>query len=282
MSYQVILVIPGTDEEAVSEELFGCGAGSVSVEKYGDGSCKLTAFCEDRELCSRIRDHFEPFIQSVSELHESQWKYKWLDGYSGFELIRDVYISPSAEEDPAPGKYSYVIKLDPRDAFGDGRHPTTAMCSSLLYSYLSGFDPAERGKLRLVDIGTGTGLLSILARKIGVVNIDLFDYDEDAVLKAGENLRGNGLLDCAPFCADLFSYKFPGKYDIILANLLTDIVLKNLPEMRDALAETGVMIISGIGDSWIDEVRDAFGERGLVIVEHLRDGGWNGFMLAHG
>ena len=132
----------------------------------------------------------------------------------------------------------------------------------------------------MLDIGTGSGILSIEAALLGIEDIDFFDFYRVSVLKARKNMELNGILDRIPFQDDIYTYNFTRKYDIITANLLTTVIEDNLEKMSLGLACDGRLIVSGIGIKWTDEMINLIDKTGLKILKHKVLEGWNGFMLS--
>ena len=173
---------------------------------------------------------------------------------------------------------SIEIALDPRNAFGDGRHPTTEICIHLLGRILWGMTSSERNNTRLLDAGTGSGILSILAARMGIETIDAVDLSRDAVRSAVSNARLNRC-EFRISCADIGNFEFSDKYGIIMANMVTDVLEAHMASLASMLSDNGVMIASGISVMNAERARDAFLNNGFTVINYLVWKGWMGFEL---
>ncbi len=161
-----------------------------------------------------------------------------------------------------------VIELDPGMAFGTGTHPTTALCISMVENYL------KKGDLFL-DIGTGSGILMIAAAKLGADKIRGVDHDETAVPIAVDNLRRNGIEAQQFFvnCANL-AEGIKERYDIVVANILSQVILDLLNDIRSVLKAGGIFICSGIVDKNEKQVVAAMKNIGFEILEISTQDEW--------
>ena len=174
--------------------------------------------------------------------------------------------------------HSIEIALDPRNAFGDGRHPTTEICIHMLGRVLWGIPSLERNNIRLLDAGTGSGILSILAALMGIESIDAVDLSRDAVRSAVSNARLNRC-EFRIACADIGNFEFSDKYGIIMANMVTDVLAAHMASLANMLAENGVMFASGISVMSAERARDAFVNNGFIVMDEIVWRGWMGFEL---
>lgn len=178
----------------------------------------------------------------------------------------------------APYHETVELHLDPRHAFGDGRHPTTEICIHMLGSLLSRYTTEEKRKIRMIDVGTGSGILSILASKLGIASIEAIDLSPDAVRSAHSNSMHNGC-SFSISCADIAAFVAGHEYDIVVANMVTDVVVSNCASLAQLLDNSGMMIISGISDMSEAKARNVFGAQGLKVVHCIRWRGWLGFQV---
>ena len=164
-------------------------------------------------------------------------------------------------------------------AFGDGRHATTRLCVAFLTAVLDRLDAEEIRAMSLLDVGTGTGILSIIAAKLGVGEIDAIDISPHAVNTAQKNFEANA---CRVVCccqSDISSFQ-PGRdYDVVAANIISSVILENIDTLIGLTKPGGVLIVSGISEQTRDDVRRAFEMRGLRIIDCASLDGWNGFHL---
>ena len=157
--------------------------------------------------------------------------------------------------------------LDPGLAFGTGGHETTNLCLEVL-------DERVKGGERVLDIGTGSGILAIAALKLGAAVAEGVDIDPVAVRTAGENAALNGVADKLTVLVGDLSDKASGKYDIITANIVANAIMSLAPAVPGLMADDAVFIASGIIDSRKDEVIAALEAAGLAVLEVKEKRGW--------
>lgn len=201
---------------------------------------------------------------SFNQVAEKDWAECWKQYYKPFRLGKRLVVKPSWEEYHAlPG--DLLMELDPGMAFGTGSHETTALCVELIEKYAQGGS--------LVDIGTGSGILSIAAARLGVSPVTAVDIDPVAVKVARENVRRNGLeKEIAVFQGDLTQglYKV---HDMAVANILADVILLLLPSLHLVLKKGGIFLCSGIIKDREQDVLDALKQGGYTVLEtqHKKD-----------
>jgi len=131
----------------------------------------------------------------------------------------------------------------------------------------------------MLDVGTGSGILSIVSWLLGLRDIELFDYDGAAVEKAKKNLKLNGIDDLIPFVADLYNFSTERKYKVITANLLSRIIEDNIEKLKDLAMPGGHLLLSGISILWKGDMEKLFLYHGFNIKESLTDDEWCAFWL---
>ena len=213
------------------------------------------------------------------KFHEEITRQRFQEEYAGYQVTDGIYIMPALVGRLAPAEYRHIIYLDGYRAFGDGKHPTTKMCLFVLESFLSSLPAEERSLVKLLDAGTGTGILAIAAAKFGVQSIDAFDIDADSVESAQSNAALNGCSWIRMKEGGIADFS-PGKvYDIVTANLLTDVIIKNAQSLHGFISAGGHMIASGISDMRSEEALEVLLGLGLSLRHRVNDGGWNCFFL---
>ncbi|MBN2158231.1 MAG: 50S ribosomal protein L11 methyltransferase [Spirochaetes bacterium] len=173
-----------------------------------------------------------------------------------------------------------MITIESHHTFGDGRHPTTRLCVRFLLEHLAGIDTARRDSMALIDAGTGTGVLSIIAAELGIGAIDAVDLYRHAVQCAARNIAVNGCARIRLHESDIASFETGRRYDIVAANLVTDVIIANIGKLIGLTAPGGVIIASGISAASDERARACFSERGLRIAESAVMDGWCGYLLA--
>jgi ribosomal protein L11 methyltransferase len=258
-----------------SADLFELGATGVEV-RDGEGTpmpgtprpppgrALLVGWFADEEAAEAAR---AAFGGSVARVPDEDWGEGWKKDFRPLDVGR-VRVRPSWIDEPAPPGAVEVV-LDPGMAFGTGTHPTTALCLAAL-SDLVGARPGAS----VLDVGTGSGLLAIAARKLGAGRVAGNDEDPVAVRVARENAEQNGVaLELTGAPAD----EIPGTFDVVVANILANVLVALAPSLAAKVAPGGVLVLSGILGPQEDEVRRAYLEAGLAALPggDRRDGEWS-------
>ena len=210
----------------------------------------------------------------VSETDEEDWRNNWKQYFHAFE-IEDILFLPTWEDEKDVPKDKMVVRIDPGIAFGTGKHETTQLCIRQLKKHLKGNDA-------VLDLGFGSGILSIVALKLGAKSVAGTDIDEDCILSAKENFKNNDLdygktsFYIGNLCTDdALEVKLGSEcYDVVVANILADIIVDMMPKIPARLKKGGLFISSGIIDFKADEVRDAIEKAGLKVLEENHQGEW--------
>lgn len=199
-------------------------------------------------------------------LREEDWANNWKQYYKPTRVGERLVVVPSWEKySPEPG--DIILTLNPGMAFGNGTHDTTRLCLSLLEKTVS---PG----CTLLDVGCGSGILAVAGLLLGASAAIGVDIDELAVKIAGENAGLNGVHEKASFiCGDL-TEKISGRYDVICANIVADVIKRLAPDIPRFLKPDGVFLASGIIDERSAEVAAAIEEAGLRVEETLCAGRW--------
>lgn len=206
-----------------------------------------------------------PFEMATAGVREENWATAWKTYYHPIELSKKLAICPSWEE-YSPRSGQQVIRLDPGMAFGTGTHETTRLCLSLL-------EEALAPGMTMLDVGTGSGILAICAKKLGAGRTAGVDIDEVAVRTAKENAALNGCGEIEFLCGDL-AKDVQGTFDVICANIVADAIIRLSPDLPKLLSPEGVCIVSGIIDTRKDEVLAALRAAGLSPETIREENGW--------
>ena len=197
-------------------------------------------------------------------VEQEDWQNGWRKYYHPMDIGSRLAIVPSWQEYDTD---RVKLILDPGLAFGTGGHETTSLC-------LEALDQRVRGGERVLDIGTGSGILAIAALKLGASVAEGVDIDPVAVRTAGENAALNGVADKLTVLVGDLSDKASGKYDIITANIVANAIISLAPSVPGLMAEGAAFIASGIIDSRKDEVIAALEKAGLTVQEVKEKRGW--------
>ncbi len=232
---------------------------------------------EDRnvaETLETLKDRFMKLGIDVKTetfgLKEEDWANSWKKYYKPVHIGSKVVIAPMWEEyKPLDGEV--VVKMDPGMAFGSGTHETTALCAELIEKYL------KKG-MRTLDVGTGSGILAILASKLGAQSVDALDIDANAVTVAKENCVKNGVSNVECRQSDLIK-SAKGKYDFVSANIVADIVIRMSEDVGNIMKDDGLLVVSGIIEEQRARVTEAFAKKGFCLVDESEKNDWNAFVF---
>ena len=267
MIVRVSARLPRRAEKKITAALFAAGALSVERSLAVSGS-PLSALADESRR-DAVLDVLSPYDPSCEPVEERDWQNEWISSFEGGEIAPGVTVIPSGGW-TAPEGISIVI--DPRDAFGAGTHPTTRLCARLLIDAVSRFSPRS-----FLDIGTGTGILAILASKLGVERVEGYDIDGAAVIRAQENVRANGCGNVALFESSIAPAEEP--FDLVCANVNSAIIEAYFEDILASVGASGALILSGIGSEWRSGLERLFASRNLAVVCLLEEEGWLGYLL---
>ena len=205
-------------------------------------------------------------------LDESTWLNSWQQYIEPTEILPNIVIKPAWQEyDNVDNKT--VIEIDSDISFGTGSHETTRTCAELLKVYSESMD---LDKVTCLDIGTGTGILLLVAAQLGIKHLVGIDIEEYAANQAKINCENNDV-HAEIICGDL-DRDFEGTAQLILANLTVDPLKILLPQIGKKLEDNGILIISGIIDDRYDEILPYITEYWHIIEERV-EGPWHTFAL---
>ena len=212
------------------------------------------------------------YVESET-VDDEVWKDKWKENFKPSKITDSIVVKPSWENYDAKAD-ELILEIDPGTAFGTGTHETTSLCMKLLEKYAAYGKGAADGGTRVIDVGCGSGILSIAAALLGCRYVLGMEIDPAAVEIARETVELNGVASNVKVLeADLMN-GINFKADIIVANLMHDLVIRLAPEAMKRLDEGGVFISSGILLEKRDEVADAVRAAGFRILEIPEDGEW--------
>ena len=253
-----------------------------------EGDAKVSFYLEENSgnetILSNIRDgllELRRFVDvgegtiTCSETEDKDWINNWKQYFHPF-TVDGLLIKPTWEEVPEEHKDKKMIEIDPGTAFGTGSHETTKLCIRQLQKYVKDGD-------KVLDIGTGSGILSIAALKFGAVYAFGTDLDENAIEAAGENVRVNQyseeqiVLKAGNLLDDVSLQQEAGIgiYDVAVANILAPVIICLVDEVACHLKKGGVFITSGIINTKEAEVRAAFeGNKEWEILETTYENDW--------
>ena len=208
-----------------------------------------------------------------SQTEDIDWINNWKQFFQSF-YIDDILIKPTWEPLKEEDKNKFLIEIDPGISFGTGKHETTQLCIRQIRKYL------KEGE-RVLDVGCGSGILSIAALKLGAGSVVGTDVDGDCITSTHENMTVNHLAENSGefYFGNLiddkaFQEKIGTGYDLVVANILADIIIPMAPALYQCAKEQGVLITSGIIDFKENEVKEALKQAGFEILEVNHQGEW--------
>lgn len=211
---------------------------------------------------------------SWKSVQDEDWENNWKQYFHPEKVGGMIVIKPTWEDYEASPD-DIVVELDPGAAFGTGTHPTTAMCIRALETLV-------KGGMRIFDVGTGSGVLSIVAAKLGATDITAMDYDKTAVHVAEENIRQNHVENVIKTGVSDKLKSFDGKADLIVANIIADIVIDLFDELDEHLADGGKLLASGIISERAADVTQAAIAHGFTVDKVIEEKGWVAMIISRG
>lgn len=233
-------------------------------EDFAEHREQITAAVALYELVSGVA-----LAPSFYLLEDEEWQDGWKQYYKPFRVGEHLVIKPTWEE-YTPEEGDIVLELDPGLAFGTGSHPTTNGALRLLEKYVS-------EGMKVIDCGSGSGILSVAAGLLGAEKVYAVDVDHDAILASVRNFRLNNLFAKAEvFCDDVTKRSFSrlAPFDIVVANIVADVILPMLPSAVELTEKGGILIAGGIIAHRKEEVFEAIEKHGFEIREVLTEGDW--------
>lgn len=288
--WEIAVLADGEAAEAVSEVMQRYAPGGVAVEttlirgesdrEYGtpetrvkcylpvdDGQARLDALLDALWRLRLILPMPEP---EVREMAEADWATAWQQDYHTLRLGRRLVIVPNWE-DYAPQPDDLMVRLEPGMAFGTGLHPTTRLCAQALEDLVRPGD-------RVLDVGTGSGILAVAAVRLGAAEVLGTEIDPVAVVAARENVVRNGVADRVRVI-EAASPAGLGRWDIVVANILPHVLLDMAEALAGSVAPGGVLVLSGILDTRVAEVVEGFAAHGLTLTDTLAEQDWTALVM---
>lgn len=213
-----------------------------------------------------------PLSVQVKEVGEEDWANAWKQYYFPVRVTRFLTVVPSWVDYEKEQDDELLIELDPGLAFGTGTHPTTQLS-------LTALEQTIRGNESVLDVGTGSGVLSIASKLLGASKVTAFDIDEMATRVAKENIALNPTIGEIEVYENNLLVGVNQKSDLIVANILAEILLQMPEDAYRNLNDDGRLILSGIIESKADEVMEAYEKAGFTLVERMTMREWNCFIM---
>lgn len=237
---------------------------SVSVYLPAEQSvAEAMAFLRERLASAELN----PLKVETVGVHEEDWANSWKEYYKPLRIGKRLVIVPAWEKYDAE-EDDLIVRMDPGMAFGTGTHETTRLVIQLLEKY-------TQAGCRMLDVGTGSGILAICASKLGAKECFAYDIDPMAVRVANENIKDSGLTNIECKVSDLLKQADRSRpYDLICANLVADIIIRMIPDLAPFMDKHTVLLASGIITARADDVINCFDQYGYEIVEKALENDW--------
>ena len=216
-----------------------------------------------------VNNEFGRLEYELKNVKEEDWANNWKQYFHPIPVGEKLLIRPTWEEAYDPQGRT-VLHLEPGLAFGTGTHETTRLCLELLEKYL-------KPGMSLLDVGCGSGILSVAGLLLGAEKAVGVDIDALAVKTAGENAQTNGVEEKFQGICGNLTDQVAGKYELVVANIVADIIILLTKDITRYLNPDSIYLMSGIIDTRVQEVRDALEPR-FTILEERQEKGW--FALA--
>lgn len=258
-----------------------------------DGTAIVSSYFEPQsfnveELVKNIKDGLEEIAVfmnvgegtiQIDDTDDKDWINNWKEFFKPFRVADDIVIKPTWETLAEKKEDDIVIEIDPGTAFGTGSHETTKLCIQGLRKYIT---PTTK----LLDVGCGSGILSIIGLKLGAKYALGTDIDPSALVATKENVEVNHITSeqfsvlAGNIIEDEEMQKEVGlkEYDVVVANILADVIIPLSGMIAKHLKDDGVFISSGIIDMKKEEVKEALLSNGFEIIETIEMGDWVSFV----
>lgn len=231
-----------------------------------DNALEAVEFLKERFTAEKI-----DFCVDSIGVNDDDWNENWKKYFHTSEVGEKLVIVPSWEKyDNTDGRIE--LNIDPGAAFGTGTHATTSLCLTLLENYIT-------DTTKMLDIGTGSGILSIASVLLGAKSAVGVDIDAQSVKTAKENAAINNIDNKCEFIVGDLADKISGKYNVICANIVADVIIKLFENVEQFMEKESVFIISGIIDSRKDDVLSVAAEKGFKISKECYKDNWCAFVL---
>ncbi|MCI0130880.1 MULTISPECIES: 50S ribosomal protein L11 methyltransferase [Enterococcaceae] len=204
---------------------------------------------------------------TASEVEESDWATAWKKYYHPVNISRYLTIVPEWQEYTPNNPDEHIIYLDPGMAFGTGTHPTTRLT-------LQALEVTLRGGEMVLDVGTGSGVLSIASKFLGAEDVFAYDLDEVAVNSAKENMALNPIAKDVHVSANDLLNGVDKKADVIVANILADIIVLMLKDAHRCLKDDGTLIISGIIEDKVPMILEELEKEKFIVDQLFKQKDW--------
>lgn len=257
-------ILDGVYGDLIDESVLNADKTIASVSAYVTASTPISdclAILNERFSAESLNVDIE-----LISLCEEDWADSWKQYYKPIKIGERLVVVPMWEKyEEQDGEV--IVRMDPGMAFGTGTHETTRLCATLLEKYVN-------SDSKMLDVGCGSGILAICASKLGAKECYAYDIDPVAVKVAKENIKDNDVTNIECDVSDLLKGVKAGKYDVITANIVADIIIRMLPDIGNYMHEKTTLVISGIIDERCEDVYKSIKENHFEIIDEIHENGW--------
>ena len=266
-------------DEDLEKEMQGKSRVTFYLQADEEGFAKMGEVRIALENLKKTAQACGTLLMTMDSLQDADWENNWKQYYKPMEIGERLLVIPQWEqEDPKVRKAleggRVPLILEPGLTFGTGSHATTRLCLTALERHIHGGE-------KVLDLGCGSGILSIAALKLGAASALAVDIDDKCLDVAYENAAMNGIgrdtytVKVGDILSDeALRAEIGGGYDVVLANIVADVIIGLGPMVRSLLRENGVFLCSGIIDTRAEEVADKLRQAGLEILDTRSSEGW--------
>ncbi|MTI30841.1 50S ribosomal protein L11 methyltransferase [Xanthovirga aplysinae] len=273
MSFKVVKVSCSNDfADIFMAEMAEAGFDSFSDNDQGfEASIESSSF--DEEVVKEIFNRYHTMTTAtyvVEEVGKKNWNEEWEKNYDPIFIDDRCVVKASFHQ--IEKKFPYEITINPKMSFGTGHHETT----HLMLSHQLELDHEEK---TVLDAGCGTGILAIMASKLGAMHVLAYDIDDWCVENSSENIELNHCENIDLALGDIEALKIEGTFDIILANINKNVLLKEIPAYVSLLANGGNLLLSGFYQEDIADIEELCKENGLKLLKQNTRNRWAALVL---
>lgn len=267
MSRYIKITIPGNSE---IQEILIAELSQMSYDSFQEMDERLEAFIkeelyEEKNLFYIVKKYGISHEIKVEKLEDINWNEQWEKNFDPVFIDEKVQIRATFHEPQA--NYDYDVIINPKMSFGTGHHETTQL---IVAEQLN----IDHGDKNILDVGTGTGVLAIMAYKLGAKSITATDIDDWCIENSRENLELNQVENFEILQGTIDKLTLPGSYDIIFANINKNVLMDEIPFYSSLIKDSGVVVLSGFYSEDIDDLKSNAVRNKLVLVHTKTINNW--------
>jgi len=261
--------VPDAEIDDASAELFALGATGVeerdatTLDKSYDGGTVLIAHFDSHDE-ARIAKGVLPWASTVVDIVGDAWRHAWREYFKPSRVGTRIVVRPPWEEATAR-EGDIVVVIDPGIAFGTGTHESTRLA-------LAALEGLVRGGEAMLDVGTGSGILAIAARKLGVASVLAIDIEPEALVATNENAARNEVGGIVTSSKAVGTIQKP--FPLVVANVESRVLIPHAAAVARTVAPGGQLLLAGLLVPELDELRAAYEAEGLTFVAHATERDW--------